>query len=229
MDKLTTSNFIINYEPELKDFIEKTVFHAENKRIEFNKLFNCENKDVGILKASFFVNHDKFINYIKSISGGRRPPDWATGCFYNGEIQILVDLKNPERKMHTLSHETLHLYFKKRIYQKHNIDRVNWLDESFAVYLDGNPEDISKEKLAIMVENLAKISDGFDMSILSDYNKVRTDTYDGYDMFNLIGKYIFENNLEQEYLELIRTNREKVVDKGKTILQVAIDYFKKII
>lgn len=227
MKEFITNDFIINYEPELQEFIEKTVAHAESKRKEFYKLFNCNEKDIGVLKASFFINHDKFIEYIKSVSGGHRPPDWATGCFYNGEIQVLVDLKNPEEKMNTLAHETLHLFFNKTIYQKYKIDRVNWLDESFAVYLDGQPDDISVDELLRMINYLDKISDGFDMAVLTDANKVITNDYNGYDMFNVIGKYIFDNHLENKYLELIKEDRNKVVEIGKNILQVAVDYFKK--
>ena len=228
MKELITKHYIINYEPELQNFIEKTVSHAENKRLEFNKLFKCDEEDIGSIKASFFINRDKFVEYIESVSGGMRPPAWATGCFYNGEIQVMVDLNNPEVKMNTLAHETLHLYFDKKIYEKYNIDRVNWLDESFAVYLDGNPDELSKEELIKMVDYISRISEGFDMAILADYNKVKTKEYNGYDMFNLIGKYIFDNNLEQEYLELLKTDRNKIVEIGKTILQVVIDYFKEI-
>lgn len=227
MKELITNDFIINYAPELQEFVEKTVAHAESKKKEFCKVFSCDDKDIGVLKASFFINHDKFIEYIESVSGGRRPPDWATGCFYNGEIQVLVDINNPEIKMNTLAHEYMHIFFKKTVYQKYNIDRVNWLDEAFAVYLDGKPDDISKEELSRMVESLAKISNGFDMAVLSDYNKVKTEEYNGYDMFNIIGKYIFENKLENEFLELIKKDRKKIVEIGKTILQVAIDYFKQ--
>jgi len=227
MKELLTNDYIISYEPELLEFIERTVAHAERKRKEFYKLFNCNENDIGILKASFFVNHDKFMDYIKSISGGKTPPDWATGCFYNGEIQVLVDINNPEKKMHLLAHETLHLFFVKTIYRKYNINRINWLDESFAVYLDGEPDDISVERLKKMINYLGKISSGFDMAVLADSNKVVTKEYNGYDMFNIIGKYIFKNKLGNEYLEIIKSDREKMIEIGKNILQISIDYFKE--
>ncbi len=226
MKQLKTKDFIIDYVDELQDFVKRTLNHAENKKKEFYKIFNCEEKDINILHASFFTNREEFVEHIKSISNGQTPPSWATGCFYNGEIQVLVDFKKPEIKMNTLAHETMHLFFEKTIYEKYNIDRVNWLDESFAVYLDGHPDDISNEELARMIEYLSKISQGFDMGILADYNKVKTKEYNGYDMFNIIGKYIFETKQEQNFIKLIKRDRNKVLEIGKHILQDAIDYLK---
>ena len=226
MKNITTKDYVINYEPELDEFVRKTLSHAEKKKIEFYKIFNCKETDINTLKASFFVNREDFVNYIKSISNGDTPPSWATGCFYNGEIQVLVNINNPEIKMHTLAHETMHLFFDKTIYEKYNIDRVNWLDESFAVYLDGNPDDISNNELLKIIDYLGKIAEGFDIAILADYSKVKTKEYNGYDMFNIIGKYIFETKQEQKYLELIKKNRNEVLRIGKYILKEAIDYFK---
>ncbi|MBQ9795337.1 MAG: hypothetical protein IJW36_00040 [Clostridia bacterium] len=226
MKQLITKNFIINHDENLQKFVEKTVKHAEDKKTEFYKIFKCKENEIDVLHASFFINREEFVEYIKSISNGQIPPSWATGCFYNGEIQVLVDLKNPEIKMNTLAHETMHLFFDKTIYQRYNIERVNWLDESFAVYLDGEPNDLSNEELKRIVEYLSKIAEGFDMKILEDYNKVKTEEYNGYDMFNIIGKYIFETKQEQFFLELIKNDRNKVVEIGKHILQDAIDYLK---
>ncbi len=227
MKQIKTKDFIIDYDENLQVFIEETVKHAEEKKKEFYKIFDCKESDIDILHASFFINREDFVEHIKSISNGQTPPSWATGCFYNGEIQVLVDLKNPEIKMNTLAHETIHLFFDKTIYEKFKIERVNWLDESFAVYLDGQPDDISNEELARMIEYLSKISNGFDMRVLEDYNKVKTKDYNGYDMFNLIGKYIFETKQEQKFLELIKKDRNQVLEIGKHILQDSIDYFKE--
>ena len=226
MKEIITKDYIINYVPELDEFVKKTLSHAKKKKIEFYKIFNCKETDINILKASFFVNREDFVNYIKSISNGDTPPSWATGCFYNGEIQVLVNINNPEIKMHTLAHETMHLFFDKTIYERYNLDRVNWLDESFAVYLDGNPDDISNNELLRIIDYLDKIADEFDMAILADYNKVKTKEYNGYDMFNIIGKYIFETKQEQKYLSLIKKDRNDVLKIGKHILKEAIDYFK---
>jgi hypothetical protein len=84
--------------------------------LHFYKIFNCKENEISILKASFFVKREGFEEYIKKVSKGHTPPSWATGCFYNGEIQVLVNLDNPEIKMHTLAHETMHVFFEKTIY-----------------------------------------------------------------------------------------------------------------
>lgn len=225
METMITQAFVINYEPKLRDFVVSTSNHAKEKKKEFCKLFGCVEQEIDRLQASFFVERNEFVKHIQTISNGQTPPKWATGCFYNGEIQVLVDLKNPEEKMNTLAHELLHLFFEKMIYQKHNIERVNWLDESFAVYLDGGEHDFDRE-LDKSIKYLSKISKGFDMNILCDYNIIKTKEYDGYDMFNIIGKYIFETKQENIFLKMLIKNRQQIVELGKHILQDAINYFK---
>ena len=226
METMITQAFVINYEPKLRDFVVSTSNHAKEKKKEFCKLFGCVEQEIERLQASFFVERNEFVKHIQTISNGQTPPKWATGCFYNGEIQVLVDLKNPEEKMNTLAHELLHLFFEKMIYQKHNIERVNWLDESFAVYLDGGEHDFDGE-LEKSIKYLSKISKGFDMNILCDYNIIKTKKYDGYDMFNIIGKYIFETKQENKLLKMLIENRQQIVELGKHILQDAINYFKQ--
>lgn len=225
METMITQAFVINYEPKLRDFVVSTSNHAKEKKKEFCKLFGCVEQEIERLQASFFVERNEFVKHIQTISNGQTPPKWATGCFYNGEIQVLVDLKNPEEKMNTLAHELLHLFFEKMIYQKHNIERVNWLDESFAVYLDGGEHDFDRE-LDKSIKYLSKISKGFDMNILCDYNIIKTKEYDGYDMFNIIGKYIFATKQENIFLKMLIENRQQIVELGKHILQDAINYFK---
>ena len=225
METMITQAFVINYEPKLRDFVVLTSNHAKEKKKEFCKLFGCVEQEIERLQASFFVERNEFVKHIQTISNGQTPPKWATGCFYNGEIQVLVDLKNPEEKINTLAHELLHLFFEKMIYQKHNIERVNWLDESFAVYLDGGEHDFDRE-LEKSIKYLSKISKGFDMNILCDYNIIKTKKYDGYDMFNIIGKYIFETKQENIFLKMLIENRQQIVELGKHILQDAINYFK---
>jgi len=227
MKQLKTEEFVIDYEPTLEDFIKETLTYATKIRKGLYKLFNCNKNDIGVLKASFFVSHKEFVDHIKTISGGCTPPDWATGCFYGGEIQVLVDIKNPLQKMNTLAHETVHLFFDKAIYEKYGIDRINWLDESFAMYLDGRASNANKNELKQIIDYIIKLADGFDMAKLADYNKLKTKDYNGYDMFIIIGKYIFENNLQHQFLKKLIEDKNKIIIKGKSILKEAIDYCNK--
>lgn len=224
MRNLTTENFVLNYQEDLEEFIQDSLTIFDSKKTLITNLFgDILNQKI---KASFFTNRDDFVEYIKSISKGNTPPTWATGCFYNGEIQALIninDINNLESKKHTLTHEFVHLCFNEFIYDKYAIDRIRWLDESFAVYVDGRADKISQDKLKSMVHELKKLGE-FDVNVLNDKNKIKTETYDGYDMFLIIGKYIFANNLAKKYLNELKTNPTRIVSIGKNILSDAINY-----
>ena len=222
-------DFEIQYQSGLEELVKKSV-EIYNSRIEYvQKLFNCSSKEVGKIKVSFFTNRDDFVNYIKTVSNGQTPPNWATGCFYNGEIQQLVEEKNETEilvRAHTLLHETIHLYIQKTIYEKYGIERIIWFDESLAGFLDGHIENRSKSNLEKIVKNLIAISKNFDINILNDWDKMFTEEYNAYEIFMFVGKYIVENNLDKKYIELIKTDPSKIKEIGKTILHPAIEYAK---
>jgi len=224
MKEIKTSNYIISYEPILEEFIQKTIAHTENKRQIFYNLFDCSQEDIGVIKAKFFTSREVFVNYIKSIKPELQLQEWTTGCCCNGEIQILVDLNNTDKKMTTLAHETLHIFFNKLIYS-HNVKRLNWLDEAYAVNLDGQMDGISNEKIRDMAQSISQISEGFDMADLADYNKIKNKNFNGYQLFKIIGKYIFETNQSKQFINLLKKDRSQVVEKGKTILHEAVQYF----
>lgn len=131
-----------------------------------------------------------------------------------------------EYKTHTLTHEYTHLVIDKQIYQKYNISRIRWFDESFANYLDGSQDSYSAETIKILYDRLKNLSE-FDLNILNDINKTVTDSYNGYDMFILVGRYIFENNLQTQIIKILSENRDTVVENGKTMLSNALEYFKE--
>ncbi len=222
-----TENFVLNYQDELQGFILTSLDIFESKKSIITDLFGSELTEK--IKASFFTDRAAFLDYIKSISNGRTPPSWATGCFYNGEIQTLVNLNSEAdfaSKEHTLTHEMVHLYFEKLIYQKYKLDRVRWLDESFAGFLDGHNDNITQAELSTLFEKLSSLKD-FDVNILDDIKKVRTESYNGYDMFTLVGIFIFENHLEKQYLSLLKTSPKDIRKLGKEIMSSAINYLKQ--
>ena len=225
MKKLETNRFYLVYDERLEDFVNRSLSVVEEKLPVIIDTLSCDENAIDKIKASFFVDRREFVDYIKSISG-KIPPRWATGCFYNGEIQTLIDINDEDDvkyKVRTLTHEMMHLYIQKLIYDKFNIDRIRWFDESYACYVDGSIENWTKEKMTEVIYTL-KTLNGFNMNILNDVNKVTTDKYNGYHMFKIIGKYIFENNLAKEYLHKLISNRNEIVEIGLTILQKAIDY-----
>ena len=229
MKKTVTDKFIINFQEGLEEFVDISLKVVEKQMPLLENLFLSEVAKVGKLKASFFTERKEFVEYIKSVSNGRTPPEWATGCFYNGEIQTLIDITNHEDlkyKVHTLTHEMTHLYIQKNIYEKYNIDRIRWFDESYASYIDGHIKNRTKEQLKNKCNKLKDIGE-FDLNILNDINRVKTKDYDGYDMFLIVGKYIFENDLSKKYLDLIKTKPEELRKEGRSILEKSIQYVLK--
>lgn len=224
-----TESFVLQYDSSLEKFIEKSLEIANEKLPTIENLFNCNRNEIGKIKASFFTKREDFVSYIQSITNGHTPPAWASGCFYNNEIQTLLDTDNPknlESETHTLIHEYTHLVIDKKIYQKHNISRIRWFDESFANYLDGSQDSYSAETIKILCDRLKNLK-SFDLNILNDINNVQTSSYNGYDMFLLIGRYIFENNLENEILDDFSKSADLVEKRGKTILADALEYLKE--
>lgn len=229
MKTYVCEDFEIQYQEVLEELVKKSV-EIYNNRIEYiKKLFSSSSKEIGKIKAIFFTNREDFVNYIKTVSNGQTPPNWATGCFYNGEIQQLIEEKNEAEiltKAHILLHETIHLYIQKSIYEKYNIKRIIWFDESLAGFLDGHIANRSKSNLEKIVKKLITISKNFDMNILNDWDKMFTKEYNAYEIFMLVGKYIVENNLDSDYVELIKINPAKIKEIGKTVLHHAIEYAK---
>lgn len=226
MKELVTKKFILSYQDGLDDFIERSLKIVDERIPLIDKLFGCNEDTAGQLKASFFTKREDFIEYIKSVSGGKTFPAWVTGCFYNGEIQTLININDEDDvkfKTHTLTHEMVHLYIENTIYSKYNIDRIRWFDESYAGYLDGHMENRTNEQLKEICLELKRLGN-FDMNSLDDVNDVITKSYNGYNMFRIIGKYIFENDLAKKYLDLLKNNPSAIREIGKDILTKAIEY-----
>lgn len=215
MKELVTDRFIINFEEGLEDFIEKSLKIVDERMPLIEETLDCKNIEIEKLKTVFFINRDNFVNYIKSISGGFAPPDNAVGCFYNSGIQCLVDLKDKENlkcRLHTLTHELVHIYIYKLIYQKYQIDRIKWFDESFAEYLSGYVNTLSLEE----------IKDFFNVNNIQRVEIVSSD------MFMIIGKYLFENNLAKQYLEILKENPEEIKKIGKDVFLKALNWINNL-
>ena len=224
MKEIVTDKFIINFQEGLEEFVDTSLKIVKKQIPLLENLFQVEVSEVGKLKASFFTERKDFVEYIKTVSNGRTPPEWATGCFYNGEIQTLLDINNKEdvkHQTHTLIHEMAHLYIQKLVYEKYDIDRIRWFDESYATYIDGHIKNITRQQLRNMCERIKDVGE-FDLNILNDINKVKTREYNGYDMFLVVGKYIFENNLAKDYIELLKTKPEEIRKVGREILTKSI-------
>lgn len=223
--KLNVEDFIISYPVDLQDYINDSIKIFLKQKEYLKELFNADKKEHIQLKATYFSSHKDFKNYIKKLSG-ETIEDWVTGCFYNGEVQAYINLdniKSLEFNKGTLLHETIHLYFNNYVYKKYKLKRICWFDEAFATYLGSKHTNQYIEQRTIDLLNAPK---NFDVN---DLNKryISTEQYDAYDMFMVIGAYIFENRLEKEYLNTLKNDYEEMRKIGRTILSKAIDYYVK--
>ena len=228
MKNLKTKYLSLHYENNLEDFIQNSL-NIFNERLKLlQSLFNEGIDNISKMKCSFFTNKNDFTAYINKITNGKKPPNWTTGCFYNDEIQILVDVNNQNqlnRQQYTLIHEYTHLCIKHLIYETYNIERIKWLDESYARYIDGHLQSTSKERINSLFKSIIRNYKNLNMNDIDNVNNIRVNEV--YAMFDFIGKYIFENNLAKEYLDILKSNNCEIVKIGQTILFQSLQYLSK--
>ena len=221
--------FEISIPSELKEYGEMVLNYSTEKIKEYLDFFK-ENSYGQKIKAFFFTNRADFIDRIATGSAdpSTLPPEWATGCFYGGEVQILLNKEIKYDKFFTLAHETFHLLFGKFIYQKNHYDRILWLDESLAGNFDGTTEKLMKEnKFSNIIKKLIGMNHLPTMSQLSfDKGTIKTDQYNGYELFKVVGRYLIETKTNEELLFYIQQEQE-VLNDGDTILEISLKYFKE--
>ncbi len=222
--KMENDFFEIMLPESLKKFGEDVLQYSTNKMNEFLAFFK-ENSYKTKIKGSFFLNHDDFLNRIKELNPKANPPSWAKGCFYGGETQILLDPENIYERLCTLAHETFHLLFQEFIYNKNNMDRIVWLDESLAGNFDGTTEEYIKSGEFLKI--LKRARDNKKLPIMNDLSfskgNVKTESYNGYGLFKLVGRYLLETKTQDELLEYVK-DKDKVIGDGDTILEKSIEY-----
>ena len=209
------NSYRIEYPIALENFTHFSVENAMDSIKKLKTLFKT--KENLKLNANFFDIREDFVKYIKQYSTRGEIPDWIMGCFYNNGIQLYIDKNSSyqlDRMRYTLLHETVHLYFTNYIYDKYNIERICWFDESYANYLDKSPKDITQ-----ILQSLELPID-FNMSSLSSPESK------AYNAFNLIGYYIFSTHQEKKLLDLLIKDSEQIKELGKTILKEAVGYIE---
>lgn len=224
---LSNNFYEIYIDKKYEDFGKDVMNYSTVKLKEYLNFFK-EDKLLKKLKGSFFDNRKDFLTRIKYIAPNEGlPPEWATGCFYGGEAQILVDKDNLNKKFRTLAHETFHIIFQKNIYEKFDIDRIVWLDESLAANFSGEVDEeltngifIEYIKKYLNKENLPKMND-------LDFKKgnIKTEEYNAYHFFHIVGRYLRENMSNEELFEFIK-NKKLILENGNTILNDSLEYFK---
>lgn len=212
MNFIETEDFEIHFQDGLEGLVKDSIKSFEEKKEYIQNLFG--GKLSARVKACFFNERASFVKYIQEIEDGYTPPEWATGCFCNNEIQVLTG--KSENCKYTLTHETIHLYFEEFVYRKYAVSRVRWLDESYANYLDGRIQSFSEEELSDMVKELKKV-ENIDVGKLKKWEE----EFNIYDLYLLIGKHIFEKKIEKEMLRLVK-DTTKLIRKGNEIVRKLI-------
>lgn len=224
---ITNDYFEILIPVALKKYGEEVLNYSTDKLKEFLSFFNEKSYNKKI-KGAFLVNRDDFIDRIKEVSDSNSllPPKWATGCFYGGETQILIDETNPYERFNTLAHETFHLLFSKFIYEKNNIDRIIWIDESLAGNFDGTTEKLINNNtfkdIIIKLINNNKLPKMNELSFSK--GNIKTEKYNGYDLFKVVGRYLIETKSKEDLLDYIN-DKDKVISDGEIILEESLNYF----
>ncbi len=209
----------------LEDYGNEAIKYSTDKLNEFLQFFK-EKKYGQKIKGAFFLNREDFFNRIRKLAPEANPPSWAQGCFYGGETQILLNPHNIYDRFCTLAHESFHLLFQKFIYEKNNMDRIVWLDESLAGNFDGTTEKLVENgkflEIITNLKNNPKLPKMNDLSFSK--GNIKTENYNGYDLFKVVERYLIETKDKDELLKYVN-NKEKIISDGDSILGESIKYF----
>lgn len=225
---ITNEYFELLINKDNVEFGNKVLEYSTNKIKEYLEFFNEKSYGKKI-KAAYLNTREDFLARIKEVKNEEdgMPPEWASGCFYGDEVQILVK-DDINKCFHVLVHETFHLLFGKFVYNKHGFNRIMWLDEALA----GNYDDTTKKLIdnGYFKKMIIRYKDNKNLPIMSNFSfnngVFNTKDYDGYDLVKIIGRYLIETKSNKELLEYIN-DYDKVIKDSKNILRVSIDYFVK--
>ena len=210
------------YEEDIKEILEYSTTKLIDNLNFFNKVSYGQ-----VIRASFFDKKDEFFSRIHELDKTAIPPDWAKGCFFGGENQILFEKGNSKIRFYTLAHESCHLLFSKFIYNNYK-NRVVWLDESFASNFSGEVDkELKNGKFIETVKKYLNYSSLPNMNEISfKNNNIKTNEYNAYDFFHIIGRYLSEIYSREELLNFYK-DEERVLKLGENILSESLLYFKQ--
>ena len=117
--------------------------------------------------------------------------------------------------------------FSKFIYNNYK-NRVVWLDESFAANFSGEVDkELNNGKFIETVKKYLNYSSLPNMNEISfKNNNIKTNEYNAYDFFHIIGRYLSEIYSREELLNFYK-DEERVLKLGENILSESLLYFKQ--
>lgn len=215
MKQVVTDKFVIAYQDELENFINKSLSIVEQKMPLLQHLFRIEDETEKI-KAIFWLATEQDDEAIKHSN---------FSCI-NGDVFCIVDLNDVKKsnlQVHCLMHVLVQHYMTNLVYKKYNTSKISWLENSLASFLDGHIDKISQPQLIQICNNLKPI-ENLNLNNLETIENTETAKQFGDDIYLIVGKYIFENHMAKELLKTMRKEPAKVVEMGETILSKAIDF-----
>ena len=220
-----TNDYYEIYIPKSYEKYGYQVLNFSTEKLKENLAFFKEKSFGTKIKGAFLTTREDYVNRVHLYEPDHTPPKWAGGGYYGDEAMILLEPDKLEKRFATLAHESFHLLFDKFIYKKNNMNRIIWLDESLANNLDGRmPYRLKNGYLEKTVVKLNKLKKLPKMNELDFQKNVKTNDYDGYDFFIIVGRYLIETMSDDELFAFIN-NESKVKEAGETILKDSIDYF----
>lgn len=214
-----TQDFDIGYTSGLDDFACEIAEIATQRKQVLNKVFGVDNFPQ--VRCEMVEGQENYLNFVKE-KYGETLPTRSGGAFAGGNVQISIIREHLEWARFTLAHELTHLYINKFIYEKYNLPRLKWWDETFAYWFE-RPLDEARVEQAKRLANDNAYRKNADMNIVAKDSK-REDENEVFGLYKLIGFYLFTTHQEQKLLDIMSKDYSKTQEIGKTILAESIDY-----
>lgn len=215
----STEDFDIGFSQGLDNFVCEVTEIATKRKQILNKVFGVDGFPQ--VRCEMIEGQERYLNFVKE-KYGENLPAWSVGAFAGGNIQMSIDKRHLDWARFTLSHELTHLYIDKYIYQKYNLPRLKWWDETFAYWLE-RPLDEARVEQAKRLANENAYRKNSDMNILA-FDSKSEDENQAVGLYKLIGFYVFTTHQEQKFLDIIGKDYSQVQEIGKTILEKSVDY-----
>ena len=222
------------YSPESLNYITKDMDLILDDSINlYKRLFDVES--FRKIQINYFDNLNDFKEFIYALRGESESlPSYAKGTFDNGMINAFIrddiDINSNMfiKKKYNVSHELFHIMYQELVWGN-SYKRIVWFDEGMAQFFSGeysylNEKDF-KEWFRELISNTKKIPS---LNNLNHKTGFETDEYSGYKLSFLAVKYLFERLGFEEFKSLIK-DEKRILNYGESVLEEAIDYYKKIL
>ena len=234
---LVGTHFAIYAPQSLNDFSQKLMEYMQKKAENILGVFGTQKFE--LVDIFLFDNRDDFI--ANEIKRGLTPRAYSEGAFGNGAIYYLINTQRlgepffENNKIRNISHEFVHLVFKK--HTKESIKkRIVWLDEGCAQCFSGEKWKLDTDEGAfkqffendIVASNLIIPPLDFLCKHGSRYGEfvdMETNKYSGYKLSYLMVRYLIETCGVEEFIRILKIEKD-IAEISVDILNKAVDFYK---